>query len=81
MSPHDPTRRDALRAAGAGFLGLGLPASLRPEQVLHHAPRARRVVWLFQSGGPSQLELFDHKPLLLERQGEDLPPASARASG
>lgn len=43
----------------------------------HFAPRAKRVIYLFQSGGPSQLELFDHKPLLRERQGEDLP-ASVR---
>jgi len=81
MSLHrlHPSRRDALRlaAGGAGILGMGTlaAAGIRPEQVLHHAPRARRVVWLFQSGGPSQLELLDHKPLLAERQGEDLPPS------
>ena len=40
---------------------------------LHVAPRAKRVIYLFQSGGPSQLDLFDHKPLLLERDGEQLP--------
>ncbi len=42
---------------------------------LHHAPPARRVIYLFQSGGPSQLELFDYKPVLQERRGEDLPPS------
>ncbi len=41
----------------------------------HHAPRARRVIYLFQSGGPSQLDLFDHKPALLAHRGEDLPPS------
>ena len=41
----------------------------------HLAPRARRVIYLFQSGGPSQLDLFDHKPALLEHRGEDLPPS------
>ena len=43
----------------------------------HRVPRARRVIYLFQSGGPSQLELFDYKPLLEARRGEDLP-ASVR---
>lgn len=38
----------------------------------HFAPKAKRVIYLFQSGGPSQLELFDYKPLLNERRGEDL---------
>ncbi len=37
------------------------------------APRAKRVIYLFQSGGPSQLELFDYKPLLNKKRGEDLP--------
>lgn len=41
---------------------------------LHHAAKAKRVIFLFQSGGPSQIDLYDHKPLLNERQGEELPP-------
>ena len=41
--------------------------------VTHIAPKAKRVIYLFQSGGPSQLELFDYKPLLNKRRGEDLP--------
>jgi len=40
---------------------------------LHIPAKAKRVIYLFQSGGPSQLELFDYKPLLNERRGEDLP--------
>jgi uncharacterized protein (DUF1501 family) len=40
---------------------------------LHFAPRAKRVIYLFQSGGPSQLELFDDKPDLKERFDQDLP--------
>jgi len=39
----------------------------------HFAPKAKRVIYLFQSGGPSQLDLFDPKPLLIKRNGEDLP--------
>ncbi len=37
------------------------------------APTAKRVIYLFQSGGPSQMELFDYKPRLVELQGTDLP--------
>ena len=50
------------RAASAGMLG-----------ALHHAPKAKRVIYLFQSGGPSQMDLFDHKPLLNEKHGTQLP--------
>lgn len=39
----------------------------------HHAPTAKRVIYLFQSGGPSQLETWDYKPLLNEQQGQPLP--------
>ena len=41
--------------------------------VPHFAPKAKRVIYLFQSGAPSQLELFDYKPKLAEHRGEDLP--------
>lgn len=40
---------------------------------LHHLAKAKRVIYLFQSGGPAQMELFDYKPLLRKREGEDLP--------
>ncbi len=43
------------------------------EGVPHFAPKARRVIYLFQSGGPSQMELFDYKPKLREYAGSDLP--------
>jgi hypothetical protein len=39
----------------------------------HFPARAKRVIYLFQSGGPSQMELFDYKPRLKEFQGTDLP--------
>src|SRR5687767_15113262 len=39
----------------------------------HFAPRAKRIIYLFMAGGPSPLDLFDHKPLLNTRNGEDLP--------
>ncbi|MEZ6087548.1 MAG: DUF1501 domain-containing protein [Pirellulaceae bacterium] len=40
---------------------------------MHHPARAKRVIFLFQSGGPSQIDLFDHKPLLNELHGTELP--------
>ncbi|MCB1120984.1 MAG: DUF1501 domain-containing protein, partial [Verrucomicrobiae bacterium] len=39
----------------------------------HFPPKAKRVVYLFQSGGPSQLELFDYKPMLEKMHGQELP--------
>ena len=49
--------------------GLGLP---------HFTPKAKRVIFLTQSGGPSQLELFDHKPDLHELAGTKLPASVRR---
>src|SRR5579859_474687 len=43
----------------------------------HIPPRANRIIYLFMSGGPSQLDLFDYKPLLNKMNGQDLP-ASVR---
>ena len=39
----------------------------------HVNPTAKRIIYLFQSGGPSQIDLFDYKPRLMEHQGIDLP--------
>jgi len=44
-----------------------------PLGVTHFAPKAKRVIYLFQNGAPSQLESFDYKPKLREMFGEDLP--------
>ncbi|HTL28627.1 MAG TPA: DUF1501 domain-containing protein [Tepidisphaeraceae bacterium] len=44
---------------------------------LHFAPKAKRIIYLFMAGGPSQHDLFDHKPLLNKLNGTDLP-ASVR---
>ena len=70
-------------AALASLMGCAPQSDSQPtalEGILnapHFAPKARRVIYLFQSGGPSQLELFDYKPELAGRYGEDLP-ASVR---
>lgn len=72
------TRRQffGLSSAGIGAAALSTlvnsPAAASMPQV-HAAPRAKRVIYLFQSGGPSQLDLFDYKPELRSRQGDDLP--------
>ncbi|MFN0056623.1 MAG: DUF1501 domain-containing protein [Planctomycetales bacterium] len=42
-------------------------------QALHYAPRAKRVIYLFMSGGPSHIDLFDYKPRLKELHGTELP--------
>ena len=53
-------------SAPKGPSGGALPA-------LHLAPRAKRVIYLFMSGGPSHIDLFDHKPKLKELHGTELP--------
>jgi hypothetical protein len=59
----NPGKSMAAGQTGEGG-SLGLP---------HFAPKAKRVIWLFQSGGPSQIELFDYKPALEKVRGTDLP--------
>ncbi|MCW1885346.1 DUF1501 domain-containing protein [Luteolibacter flavescens] len=56
-------------AALASMLGGGLHASAPPS----FAPKAKRIIHLFQSGGPAQQDLFDYKPLLNEMNGQPLP--------
>ncbi len=70
-------------AAGVGsmalahLLGRDLEAAETPPGGLpglpHFAPKAKRIVYLFQSGGPSQLETFDPKPGLEKLRGQNLP--------
>lgn len=84
-----PTRREFLARSGLGLGAVGLSsllnagatgqaASEKGDRFLHFAPRAKRVIYLFQSGAPSQIELFDHKPVLNERFGEELPESVRR---
>jgi len=54
------------------LLGDELPRGGMPG-LPHFAPKAKRVVYLFQSGAPSQIELFDYKPKLQQMRGTDLP--------
>ncbi|NBR85379.1 MAG: DUF1501 domain-containing protein [Proteobacteria bacterium] len=83
------TRREMLWRSGAGFAGLAMtgllaaearadapkssPANpLAPRQPLF-APRAKRVIFLFMHGGPSQVDTFDYKPQLEKDHGKPLP--------
>lgn len=77
------SRRDLLNRFGMGLGSMAL-ASLPHDQAqasrpqgtlpsLHRFGRAKRVIYLFQAGGPSQLELFDNKPLLRAKHGTELP--------
>jgi hypothetical protein len=55
------------------FKGNGEEMDQLPLGLPHFAPKAKRIIYLFQNGAPSQLESFDYKPLLNKMQGEDLP--------
>ncbi len=83
------TRRRFLELARSG-IGAAALATLFGEDILaqghagidgplpglpHFAPKAKRVIYLFQSGAPSQHELWDYKPRLEELRGTDLPPS------
>jgi hypothetical protein len=49
-----------------------LPNPMAPKKP-HFAPKAKNIIYLFMAGGPSQLELFDYKPKLLELNGKPIP--------
>src|SRR5438067_9855085 len=60
-------------AALASLLNEGLRAAPQAEGLPHFAPTAKRVIFLFQSGAPSQMDLFDYKPRLAEFARQELP--------
>lgn len=81
------TRRYFFGRLGAGLGTAALASLLEPRLFgadaaggidgplpgLHFAPKAKRVIYLFQSGGPSHIDLFDYKPALKQHHGEELP--------
>jgi hypothetical protein len=73
------SRRDWLGSMATGIGAAALSTLLAkngaaaPEGGLHFAPQAKRVIFLFQSGAPSQMDLFDHKPKLEYLRGTELP--------
>lgn len=84
MSFYPPfSRRRMLQTAACGFGGLALAdlvhaANPTATQLPGFTPRAKRVIFLFMAGGPSQMDLFDPKPFIRERHGQTidspLPP-------
>ncbi|MBM81451.1 MAG: sulfatase [Planctomycetaceae bacterium] len=86
------SRREMLRRCGTGFGMLGLAGVLHDEEhveaaarpnplepkATHFEPKAKRVVHLFMNGGPSQVDTFDHKPLLKKYQGQPMPAGNLR---
>ncbi|MBL8865025.1 MAG: DUF1501 domain-containing protein [Planctomycetia bacterium] len=82
-----PTRRSFLRNAGGGFGAIALAGLLAEQNLLaaetvrdplaprkpHFEPTAKRVIFLFMSGGPSHMDTFDPKPGLTKLHGQKLP--------
>ena len=84
------TRRQALRKTACGFGGLALAGMLADTatateinplapRMPHFQPRAKRVIFIFMQGGPSQVDTFTYKPMLERRHGEQLSFDDARA--
>jgi hypothetical protein len=83
------SRRELLRTSAAGFGSLALagllaetcqaaPADPLAPRPPHFQPRAKRIIFLFMHGGPSQVDTFDYKPLLERDDGKPLPFAKPR---
>ena len=82
-------RRRFFATAGMGIGSMALGSLLMPDLfglgageengfapgIPHFAPKAKRVIYLFQNGAPAQQELFDYKPLLREMTGKEIPPS------
>ena len=81
-------RRQFLRDAGLGLGSLALASLLTRDGMAdtlatqslapQFTPRAKRVIYLFQSGAPSQMDLFDHKPTLANLHATELPESIRR---
>jgi hypothetical protein len=81
LQTQDAVNRRVFLSSTAGALGSTALASLLAPQAaaataspgLHLPAKAKRIIYLFQSGAPSQMDLFDPKPEMEKRRGEDLP--------
>jgi hypothetical protein len=81
---HLDSRRSFLHSSGV-TLGLAalqglmqndrVSAKSRHSTMTHHTPRAKHIIYLHMIGAPSQLDLFESKPELIRRNGEDCPPS------
>src|SRR5687767_2737757 len=70
-------RRAFLKHGGASVsaaaLGSLMASNAAAASFPNYAPKAKRIIYLFQSGAPSQMDLFDPKPQMEKHRGEDLP--------
>jgi hypothetical protein len=86
-SLHDMTRRQFFQDCGVGVGKIALASLLAggagraaafanpmSARLSHFAPKAKHVIYLFMSGAPSQLDLFDYKPELVKFDGVPVPP-------
>jgi hypothetical protein len=76
FTPRPLTRRDMLQRCANGFGAVALAALLAEDghgavEKLHHPAKARNVIFLYMDGGPSQVDTFDHKPMLEKFNGRD----------
>jgi hypothetical protein len=86
--PSSIARRSFLKRSGVGLGSMALGSLLAQEgrggetsvpkwdgviHPLHHAPKAKRIIWLYMAGGMTHLETFDHKPKLAELNGQPMP--------
>ncbi len=81
------SRRDFFKQSAMGIGGMALGSLLNPTSSFGNTPdpmngilgqphfpaKAKRVIYLFMSGGPSQIESFDYKPELIKRVGQEIP--------
>jgi Protein of unknown function (DUF1501) len=81
---HTPlTRREFLTKTSLGIGAVSFASLLNPNSLFalgntlnngpHFIPKAKRIIYLYMAGAPSQLDLFDYKPLLIKMNGQDLP--------
>ena len=77
-----PSRRDFFTSTASGLGSVALASMLRDDGLMaasvdklgsHFAPKAKRCIYLFMEGGPSQMDLFDPKPKLNELDGQPMP--------
>lgn len=85
MRSTDPQKTDTLSSrrrmilqSGGGFAALALADMLRGQTagfpIQHHAPKVKRIIQLFMTGGASPMDLFDYKPELERLDGQMLGP-------
>jgi len=69
------TRKEMLTRCGFGLGAAAFQALAAPKAFPNFAPKAKRVIFLFQAGGPSHLDLLDYKPQMKDRFDQDIPPS------